>query len=199
LRRAERVVLLVLVVLVGAALLASTVCAAFRAYRLDRFGVLVDARILDSDMGCFGAYGSGSGLGSKSTITYTVEFPYAGAAHRTKVRRPCDVIPPGFGRGRGRIWVQYDRDDPDRIRVQNDDRDRTVARNTGVGLVAYASGGARDGGGQAQPWAGGSRTQRSAVPSARVTVDDLRTARFTQKPVTSCRESVRFLQPETGF
>ena len=141
LRRTERVALLALAILLGAALLAATAGSAYRAYRLDRFGVLVDALILDSDLGCFGAYGNGSGLGTKSTITYTVEFPYGGATHRTTVRRPCDVYPPGFGRGRGRIWVQYDRDDPDRIRVQYDDRDRVVARNAGVGLVAYASAG----------------------------------------------------------
>jgi hypothetical protein len=30
------------------------------------------------------------------------------------------VIPPDFGRGRGFIWVEYDVDHPDRIRVQND-------------------------------------------------------------------------------
>ena len=43
------------------------------------FAVTVDALILDSDIGCFGAYGSGAGWAGKSTITYTVEFPYAGA------------------------------------------------------------------------------------------------------------------------
>jgi hypothetical protein len=138
-RPVDRLLALVAVVLVGVALLAATVGSAYRAYRVAHYGVLVDALILDSDLGCFGAYGSGTGLGSKSSITYVVEFPYAGGTHRTEVRRPCDVIPPDFGRGRGRIWVRYDRDNPDLVRVQYDDRDRVVARNAGFVLVAYAS------------------------------------------------------------
>ena len=131
--------LLGLVVLIGVGLLASTVSTGYRAYRFGHFAVTVDALILDSDLGCFGAYGGGSGMGSKSSITYTVEFPYAGDTHRTDVVRPCDIFPPDFGRGRGRIWVQHDRDHPDRIRVLNDDRVRFHAQNFGVALVVYAS------------------------------------------------------------
>ena len=94
-------------------------------YENDRFAhhaALADARILDSDLGCLGAMGSPSstGVGWRNAIIYQVEFPYTGGTHSTSVRRPCDVIPPDFGRGRGFIWVEYDVDDPDRIRVQND-------------------------------------------------------------------------------
>ena len=78
--RADRAVLLGLVVLVGVGLLASTVSTGYRAYRFGHFAVTVDALILDSDLGCFGAYGGGSGMGTKSSITYTVEFPYAGTS-----------------------------------------------------------------------------------------------------------------------
>lgn len=137
--RADRAVMLALVVMFGIGLVAATLSSAYRAYRFAHFTVTVDALILDSDNGCFGAHGGGSGMGSKSSITYTVEFPYAGGTHRTSVQRPCDVYPPDFGRGRGRIWVQYDRADPDRIRVLNDDRVRFHARNFVVALVIYAS------------------------------------------------------------
>jgi hypothetical protein len=94
-------------------------------YESDRFAhhsAIADARILDSDLGCLGAYGSPSstGVGWRSSIRYEIEFPYAGGVHATSVRRPCDVIPPDFGRGRGSIWVEYDLDSPDRVRVQGD-------------------------------------------------------------------------------
>jgi hypothetical protein len=94
-------------------------------YENDRFthhSAIADARILDSDLGCIGAMGSPSstGVGWRNAIRYEIEFSYAGGVHTTSVRRPCDVIPPDFGRGRGSIWVEYDVDHPDRIRVQND-------------------------------------------------------------------------------
>jgi len=94
-------------------------------YENDRFthhAAIADARILDSDLGCIGAMGSPSstGVGWRNAIRYEIEFSYAGGVHTTSVRRPCDVIPPDFGRGRGSIWVEYDVDNPDRIRVQND-------------------------------------------------------------------------------
>jgi hypothetical protein len=94
-------------------------------YENDRFAhhsAIADARILDSDLGCLGAMGSPSstGVGWRNAIRYEIEFAYAGGVHATSVRRPCDVIPPDFGRGRGYIWVEYDVDQPDRIRVQND-------------------------------------------------------------------------------
>lgn len=94
-------------------------------YENDRFthhSALADARILGSDLGCLGAYGSASstGVGWRNAIRYDIEFPYAGGVHATSVRRPCAVIPPDFGRGRGFIWVEYDVDHPDRVRVQND-------------------------------------------------------------------------------
>lgn len=97
-------------------------------YENDRFthhSAVADARILDSDLGCIGAMGSPSstGVGWRNSITYEIVFPYAGSVHTTDVRRPCDVIPPDFGRGRGAIWVEYDVDSPDRVRVQGD---RTV-------------------------------------------------------------------------
>lgn len=137
--RADRAVMLGLMVLVGVGLLAATLSAGYRAYRFAHFAVTVDSLILNSDTGCFGAYGGGSRMGGKSTIIYTVEFPYAGGTHRTEVLRPCDIYPPDFGRGRGRIWVQFDRDDPDRIRVLNDDRVRVHAQNFGIALVVFAS------------------------------------------------------------
>lgn len=129
-----------LLAFVGLVLLAATVSTGYRAYRFAHFAEVADAVILDSDNGCFGAMGGGgTGMGGKSTITYTVEFAYAGGTHRTEVRRPCGTYPPDFGRGRGKIWVQYDRDDPDRIRVLNDDRVRVHARGFGTALVVYAS------------------------------------------------------------
>lgn len=87
----------------------------------DRFAhhaVRADAKITGSDLGCLVAYG-GSGFGSGS-IRYDIEFPYAGGTHVTTVRKPCGVTPPDFGRGRGAIWIEYDVDHPDRVRVVND-------------------------------------------------------------------------------
>ena len=102
-------------------------------YESDRFAhhsAIADAQILDSDLGCIGANGSPSstGVGWRNSISYQIEFPYAGVLHTTTVRRPCDVIPPDFGRGRGAIWVEYDVNAPDRVRVQGD---RTVATRAG--------------------------------------------------------------------
>ncbi|GAA3702127.1 hypothetical protein GCM10022204_18860 [Microlunatus aurantiacus] len=94
-------------------------------HEADRFAhhsVLADARITGSDLGCLGAMGSPSstGVGWRNAIRYDIAIPYAGGVHLTRVTRPCDVIPPDFGRGRGYIWVEYDVDHPDRVRVQGD-------------------------------------------------------------------------------
>jgi hypothetical protein len=95
------------------------------AGRFEHHAVRADAKILDSDHGCLSAYGSrGSGGGS---IRYRIEFAYQGVIHTTTVRRPCDVTPPDFGRGRGAIWIEYDVDQPDRVRVVNDDSVRQRA------------------------------------------------------------------------
>ncbi len=102
--------------------LGSWLSARHEADRFAHHAVLADARITGSDLGCLGAMGSPSstGVGWRSAIRYDIEIPYAGGVHLTTVRRPCDVIPPDFGRGRGYIWVEYDVDHPDRVRVQND-------------------------------------------------------------------------------
>jgi hypothetical protein len=102
-------------------------------YEADRFlhhAAVADARILGSDLGCLGAYGSSSSTptGLSGSITYQIEFRYVGGLHTTSVRRPCHVIPPDFGRGRGAIWVEYDVDHPDRVRVQGDDTAEVRAR-----------------------------------------------------------------------
>lgn len=128
-------------VVIGLVLFGLLVTTAHTAYRFERFAAVADARILDSDSGCFGAYGTGStGSGDKKTITYTVEFDVDGGVHRTRVKRPCDVIPPDFGRGRGSIWVQYDRLDLDRIRVLNDDRAKVQTEILSVLFGAYVVG-----------------------------------------------------------
>jgi len=128
-------------VLLGLVLFGLLVRSAHTAYRFEHFAVVADARIIDSDIGCFGAYGSGStGSGGKSTITYVVEFLHDGHPYRTSVRRPCDVIPPDFGRGRGSIWVEYDRADPDRIRVLNDERAGVQTQILSVLFGAYLIG-----------------------------------------------------------
>ena len=145
-----------LLVAVGALLIFQIGSHAFRAYRLDHHGVTVDAKILGSDVGCFGAIGSGSTPIGGSSITYQVRFPTPGGLHNTEVTRPCRVIPPDFGRGRGAIWVQYDSGDPDRIRVLGDNSDREAAKIlaavAGIYLVGLAiavlarRGGGRPGG-----------------------------------------------------
>ena len=112
-------------VLVPLLVLGFWVAALYENDRFTQHSAVADARILDSDFGCLGAYGSPSstGVGWRNSIRYEIEFAYAGGTHVTSVRRPCEVIPPDFGRGRGAIWVEYDVDSPDRVRVQGD---RTV-------------------------------------------------------------------------
>ena len=124
----------------GALLLWQIGSHAFRGYRLDHHGVTVDAKILDSDVGCFGAIGGGSTSIGGSTITYTVRFRTDAGLHVTDVTRPCRVIPPDFGRGRGAIWVQYDSANPDRVRVVNDNSDvRAVQILSVVGGIYLAA------------------------------------------------------------
>lgn len=96
----------------------SLVWNGYQAYRFAQFGVTVDALITDSDTAClFGGPGFGR------SITYQVRFPLLnGGVHEGQVIRPCDIIPPDFGRGRGSIWIEYDRDNPDQTRVVNDNR-----------------------------------------------------------------------------
>ncbi|QDP97956.1 hypothetical protein FOE78_20455 [Microlunatus elymi] len=113
---------------------------AYRAYRLDHHGVRVDAKILSSDVGCFGAIGSGSTPIGGKTITYRVRFPIPTGEHTTKVTRPCRVIPPDFGYGRGAIWIQYDAGNPDRTRVLGDNTDREAVKILAVVTLIYLVG-----------------------------------------------------------
>jgi hypothetical protein len=127
------------VLLIPVIMVAATARVGFDAYRFEHYAVTVDALIIGSDGGCIGAFGSGggSGVGGKRAITYLVEFPYRGQPFRTQVVRPCRVVPPDFGRGRGSIWVQYDQDHPDRIRVLNDNEATVNVRLLAIVLGAY--------------------------------------------------------------
>lgn len=105
----------------------------------DRFAhhsVTVDATITGTvRLGCFGASGIGRGLGSGDTV-YAITFPHPGGVHETTVTRPCDVIPPDFGRGRGAIWIQYDVADLDRTRVLTDTTAERTVRVLPVPILA---------------------------------------------------------------
>ena len=137
----QRIAAALATVALGLALFGLLVSSAVAAYHFHRHAVIVDARILDSDLGCFGASGSGSTpSGDRSSITYDVQFAVAGSPYRTSVKRPCGVIPPDFGRGRGSIWVEYDREDPERVRVLNDHRAETDTRTLSLLFGAYAAG-----------------------------------------------------------
>jgi len=128
-------------VALGIALLGLLAHSAVAAYHFSYHAVVVDARIIDSDLGCFGASGSGStSIGNRKSITYEIVFPRASGTVQTSVQRPCTVIPPDFGRGRGSIWVEYDREDPSRIRVLNDHRAETDTRTLSLLLGAYLAG-----------------------------------------------------------
>ncbi len=120
-------------------MLATLAKVGFDAYRFAHHAVTADALIIDSDHGCLGAYGSGggSGVGGRNAITYQVEFPYQGRPFRTDVVRPCRVVPPDFGYGRGSIWVQYDQDHPQRIRVLNDNAAASNTARITIVLAAY--------------------------------------------------------------
>ncbi|QLQ14644.1 MAG: hypothetical protein HZY73_01570 [Micropruina sp.] len=93
-------------------------------------------------LGCFGPIGDGTGLGRGSTV-YAIRYVHPGGVHETTVTRPCDVIPPDFGRGRGFIWIQYDAEALDRTRVLNDTSAEEAVVSSfgllGVDLIAVAS------------------------------------------------------------
>lgn len=115
----RRRLLVVLFVAAPLLVLAAWLWSLYVADRFAHHAVRADAKITGSDLGCLSAYGSpGSGGGS---IRYDIVFPYAGGMYATTVRKPCAVTPPDFGRGRGAIWIEYDADHPDRVRVVNDD------------------------------------------------------------------------------
>ena len=88
------------------------------AYTADRFlhhSATVDATILETvKLGCFGASGNGTGMGSGTTV-WRVSYPHPGGRHETQVSRPCTVIPPDYGRGRGAVWIQYDAENLDQL------------------------------------------------------------------------------------
>ena len=118
--RGDRWAYSVFAALVGVWLAAAWANAWYVADRFAHHSVIVDATIVRTiQLGCFGARGSGTGMGSGDTI-YSITFPHPGGVHATTVTRPCHVIPPDYGRGRGAVWIQYDVDDLDRTRVLND-------------------------------------------------------------------------------
>ena len=118
--RGDRWAYSVFAALVGVWLAAAWANAWYVADRFAHHSVIVDATIVRTiQLGCFGARGSGTGMGSGDTI-YSITFPHPGGVHATTVTRPCHVIPPDYGRGRGAVWIQYDVDNLDRTRVLND-------------------------------------------------------------------------------
>jgi len=139
LSRTDRSALWTVLLVIPVIMLAAIAKVGFDAYRFEHHAVTVDALIISSDTGCIGAFGGGggSGVGGKTSITYLVEFPYQGQPFRTDVVRPCRVVPPDFGRGRGSIWVQYDQDHPQRIRVLNDNEAAVITRLIAIVLSAY--------------------------------------------------------------
>lgn len=132
--------MLVAVGVLGALLLGAWIASqAWLANRFVHHSQTVDAHIVRTEkLGCFGPIGSGTGIGNGDTV-YAITFPHAGGVHSTTVTRPCDVIPPDFGRGRGAIWVQYDIDDLDRTRVLHDTRAEDSVPRLAMVLVAWVA------------------------------------------------------------
>lgn len=120
-------------------LLVSIIGEARTADRFVNRALTVDAHIVRTvKLGCFGPIGSGTGIGRGDTI-YEVTFPHAHGVHTTTVTRPCDVVPPDFGRGRGAIWIQYDVDDLDRTRVLTDTRAEDSVPRLAMVLAAWVT------------------------------------------------------------
>jgi hypothetical protein len=109
---------------------------AYRVYRFASEGVTADARILHQGIDCFlagpGILGNVSGH-ERMLVVFAVPDGH----HSTWVVRPCRTIPPDFGRGRGAIWIQYDRQDPDRVRVVNDRSDLDAIKVLSVVLSIW--------------------------------------------------------------
>lgn len=126
-RAQDRVGWLLLLVIVGSVLMVVLITSLWLADRFRNHSVTADATIVETTrLNCISAAG-GQGVGRGSN-DYRVRFPTAAGVHETIVTRPCRVVPPDFGRGRGAIWVQYDVDDPDRVRVLNDtDAESSIA------------------------------------------------------------------------
>lgn len=130
--------LVAMIAVVGAVLMLVQIALhGYRAYRFDRYARTADAQILDSDLGCIVAMGGGSQSAGSGSITYRVRFPTPDGPHTTDVIRPCHVVPPDFGRGRGAIWIEYLPQDPDQVRVVNDRTDRDAVIVLVVVLALY--------------------------------------------------------------
>lgn len=102
----------------------------------------VDAVLVEraGPLNCLAAMGSPLIFG-KGSNTWVVDFVLEdGSVHRTQLVHHCDVVPPDFGRGRGKMWMQYDVDDPDRTRVLNDDRPGRYIPWQAAGLAVWGAG-----------------------------------------------------------
>lgn len=107
---------------------------AAKAYHLHRFddAVTADGKILNQGLNCF--------LKSTGYERTQVRFPVPGGVHTAWVNRPCWVKPPDWGFGRGAIWIQYDRRDPDRLRVLTDTSDSEAIKILIAAMVVWVAG-----------------------------------------------------------
>lgn len=115
-RSLGRAALIAAILAVAGLMLAGIAAKAYRAHRFAEYAVTADGTILQQGLNCF--------LTDSGYERIKVDFPISdGRRHVAWVVHPCRVIPPDWGHGRGAVWIQYDRQDPDRLRVENDTSD----------------------------------------------------------------------------
>lgn len=115
--------------MVACLLLAGIAAKAYRLHRFAEYGVTADGKILRQGMDCF--------LTDSGSERIQVRFGVPGGLHTAWVVHPCRVIPPDWGHGRGAVWIQYDRQHPDRLRVVNDTSDLDAIKILTLVLIIW--------------------------------------------------------------
>ena len=112
-------------------MVAGIAAKAYRAHRFAEYAVTADGTILAQGDHCFLNDSSGY-------ERIKVNFPVPdGRRHVAWVVHPCWVTPPDWGYGRGAVWIQYDRQDLDRLRVENDTSDVEAIKFLTLALIIW--------------------------------------------------------------
>lgn len=114
---------------VAGLILAGIAAKAYRVHRFDEYAVTADGTILEQGIDCFAT--------DSGYERIKVNFAVPGGRRTAWVVHPCRIIPPDWGHGRGAVWIQYDRQDPDRIRVVNDTSDVDAVKVLSTALLIW--------------------------------------------------------------
>ncbi|QGN32165.1 hypothetical protein [Microlunatus sp. Gsoil 973] len=119
----------ILVGIVAVLLAAGIAAKAYRLHRFAEYAVTADGHIVRQGIDCFA-----TDSGHERIL---VDFPVPGGRHTAWVKHACRVTPPDWGHGRGAVWIQYDRQHPDRLRVVNDTSDTDAITVLSLVLIIW--------------------------------------------------------------